>query len=109
MRRALAEYSVGGIKTTLPFFREVMRDPEFLAGRLDTGFIPRFKERRAAASVSNADEQHEAEETERRDIALVAAALAYAESEQRGSAQQVQAPPSRWKIAGRVALHQSRI
>jgi acetyl-CoA carboxylase biotin carboxylase subunit len=108
MRRALAEYAVGGIKTTLPFFREVMRDPEFVAGRLDTGFIPRFKERRAAARVSSADE-HEAEETERRDIALVAAALAYAESEQRGSQQQVQAPPSRWKIAGRVALHQSGI
>src|SRR5205085_2800064 len=39
MRRALSEYAVGGIKTTLPFFREVMRDPEFVAGQLDTGFI----------------------------------------------------------------------
>src|SRR5919112_1290634 len=50
MRRALSEYAVGGIKTTLPFFREVMRDEEFVAGRLDTVFIPRFNERRAAAS-----------------------------------------------------------
>jgi acetyl-CoA carboxylase biotin carboxylase subunit len=108
MRRALDEYAVGGIKTTLPFFREVMRDPEFVAGRLDTGFIPRFKERRAAALASSADEPTP-EETERRDIALVAAALAYAESEQRGSQQQTQAPPSRWKIAGRLALHQAGI
>ncbi len=46
LRRALDEYAVGGIKTTLPFFREVIRDEEFIAGRLDTGFITRFNERR---------------------------------------------------------------
>src|SRR6266404_6772380 len=37
MRRALDEYAVGGIKTTLPFFREIVRDEEFIAGHLDTG------------------------------------------------------------------------
>src|SRR5262249_47220950 len=41
LRRALDEYAVGGIKTTLPFFREIVRDEEFIAGQLDTGFIPR--------------------------------------------------------------------
>src|SRR5437660_9637238 len=56
MRRALAEYAVGGIRTTLPFFREVMRDAEFIAGRLDTGFISRFNERRRAAEDSHPDE-----------------------------------------------------
>jgi acetyl-CoA carboxylase biotin carboxylase subunit len=50
LRRALDEYMVGGIKTTLPFFREIVRDAEFIEGRLDTGFIPRFFERRAAAA-----------------------------------------------------------
>ena len=29
LRRALDEYEVGGIKTTLPFFREIVRDDEF--------------------------------------------------------------------------------
>jgi acetyl-CoA carboxylase biotin carboxylase subunit len=116
MRRALSEYEVGGIKTTLPFFREVMRDEEFVAGRLDTGFIPRFNERRASkAQASGVDEsgltEASAEETARRDIALVAAALAYAEAprDNDNRAQTSQAPPSRWKAAGRVALHQSRI
>jgi acetyl-CoA carboxylase biotin carboxylase subunit len=124
MRRALAEYAVGGIKTTLPFFREVMRDEEFVAGRLDTGFIPRFNERRAAAAgraakasrgeASNVDEtsvdEANAEETARRDIATIAAALAYAEPARDNSQTQThQAPPSRWKTAGRAALHQSRI
>src|SRR5437868_4752178 len=46
LRRALDEYTVGGIKTTLPFFREIVRDEEFIAAHLDTGFIPRFNERR---------------------------------------------------------------
>src|SRR6266704_227625 len=46
MRRALDEYAVGGIKTTLPFFREIIRDEEFITAHLDTGFIPRFNERR---------------------------------------------------------------
>src|SRR5215203_463705 len=66
MRRALGEYMVGGIKTTLPFFREVMRDAEFVAGRLDTSFISRFNERRAAAAASN-DAPSSDEETARRD------------------------------------------
>src|SRR5215213_3562614 len=30
LRRALREYEVGGIKTTLPFFREVVEDEEFI-------------------------------------------------------------------------------
>ena len=50
LRRALDEYEVSGITTTLPFFREIVRDEEFIAGKLDTGFIARFNERRAAAT-----------------------------------------------------------
>src|SRR6185437_3642625 len=45
LRRALDEYAVGGIKTTLPFFRDIVRDEEFIQAKLDTGFIPRFYER----------------------------------------------------------------
>ncbi|MEQ1604871.1 MAG: acetyl-CoA carboxylase biotin carboxylase subunit [Pyrinomonadaceae bacterium] len=95
MRRALMEYEVGGIKTTLPFFREIMNDQEFIDGKLDTGFIPRFFERRADAVA------HETT----RDIAIVAAALAYARKstavtipggDERGK-------PSRWVMAGRAA------
>ena len=49
LRRALDEYEVGGIKTTLPFFREIVRDQEFKSAQLDTGFISRFNQRRAEA------------------------------------------------------------
>src|SRR5204862_5927324 len=54
MRRALAEYEIGGIKTTLPFFREIIDDDEFIAGKLDTGFISRFKERKETRDPDDA-------------------------------------------------------
>ena len=39
MRRALAEYRIGGIKTTLPFFTWLLAQPEFLAGRFHTTYL----------------------------------------------------------------------
>ena len=41
MRRALAEYEVRGIRTTIPFFRWILEDEDFQAGRFDTTFIDR--------------------------------------------------------------------
>jgi acetyl-CoA carboxylase biotin carboxylase subunit len=38
-RRALGEYVVGGIKTTLPFFTWLLDQPEFAAGRFHTTFL----------------------------------------------------------------------
>src|SRR5204862_7277171 len=38
MRRALMEYRVDGIQTTIPFFSLIMQQPDFVAGNLDTGF-----------------------------------------------------------------------
>ena len=98
MRRALDEYTVGGIKTTLPFFREVVRDEEFIAAKLDTGFIPRFFARRAAATSPEVD-------ATRRDMAVIAAALAYTETNAQATPAQTANGESRWKTAGRLALH----
>jgi acetyl-CoA carboxylase biotin carboxylase subunit len=46
MIRALREYDVGGIRTNLGFFRQILEDAEFRAGHLHTGFIDEFFERR---------------------------------------------------------------
>jgi acetyl-CoA carboxylase biotin carboxylase subunit len=91
MRRALQEYEIGGIKTTLPFFREVMEDAEFVEGRLDTGYIQRFNERRKTT---------EPDETTL-DIAAVAAALRYSRAKARVQAANGQPDESRWARAGR--------
>jgi acetyl-CoA carboxylase, biotin carboxylase subunit len=48
MRRAVEEYRVLGIKTTLPFFERVLLDPEFCAGDFDTGYVARFQGKPAA-------------------------------------------------------------
>lgn len=57
MERALAETVITGLPTTLPFLREVIADPAFREGDVDTGFIPRFLERHPA--VLSADDQVE--------------------------------------------------
>jgi len=43
MRRAVREYKVLGIKTTLPFFERLLRHPDFVAGELDTGLVARLE------------------------------------------------------------------
>jgi len=39
MRRALDEYKILGLKTTLPFLDRVLHHPSFEAGDFDTGFV----------------------------------------------------------------------
>ena len=91
LRRALDEYEVSGITTTLPLFREIVRDEEFVSGHLDTGFISRFNERRAP-------KDSEASGHVERDLVAIAAALSYALRQQRRSMQTgAQVPQSRWK------------
>jgi acetyl-CoA carboxylase biotin carboxylase subunit len=41
-RLALDEFQVEGIKTTLEFHREAVRDPRFVSGEYDTTFIERY-------------------------------------------------------------------
>ena len=50
MLRALTEMRVEGIRTTIPFHLEVLRDPTFRSGRYSTSFVEHFMERRAQAS-----------------------------------------------------------
>jgi biotin carboxylase len=41
MSRALAEYSIGPVKTTIPLLSEILRHSDFLEGKTDTGFLER--------------------------------------------------------------------
>ena len=42
MRRALGEYLIAGIKTTIPFHNAIMRNADFRNGNYDTGFVDRI-------------------------------------------------------------------
>lgn len=44
MRRALYEYKITGIKTSLKFLEKIMDSADFRAGKYDTGFIEKNKE-----------------------------------------------------------------
>lgn len=41
-RRALAEFKVGGVKTTIPFHQKIVNNADFIAGNMDTGLIERM-------------------------------------------------------------------
>ncbi len=101
MRRALDEYAVGGLKTTLPFFREVIRDEEFLAAKLDTGFITRFNRRRANSANGT---RPGTDSTTKRDIAIIAAALAYRRGVAKSNERQSPQVQSKWTMSGRDSL-----
>ncbi len=99
MRRALEEYDVGGIKTTLPFFREIMDDEVFKEGALDTGFIGAFNKRKKEKRIDQTQ----------LDMAIIAAAIAFGEkkgsTKNKSAAQQT----SKWGTSGRLAGHRNRI
>lgn len=42
MRRALDEFIIEGINTTIPFHQKVMRNPDFISGNFDTTFIEKI-------------------------------------------------------------------
>jgi acetyl-CoA carboxylase, biotin carboxylase subunit len=96
LRRALDEYAVGGIKTTLPFFREIVRDQEFIEGRLDTGFITRFNERRKECGLAQASSPQQ-------DMAIIAASLSYQRGISMARTNHHPREDSKWKLAGRAA------
>ncbi|NTU96200.1 MAG: acetyl-CoA carboxylase biotin carboxylase subunit [Chlorobiaceae bacterium] len=43
MSRALDEFIVVGVKTTIPFHKQVMHSPVFQGGQFDTGFLESFR------------------------------------------------------------------
>jgi acetyl-CoA carboxylase biotin carboxylase subunit len=67
LRRAIDEYFVGGIQTNVPLFRRILRDPDFITGNIDTGYLDRL----LAAGATKAKDSPAALE----DAAAIAAAI----------------------------------
>jgi acetyl-CoA carboxylase biotin carboxylase subunit len=97
MLRALQEYRVDGIRTTIPFFTFLINHPDFRAANFDTGFIDR---------VMPELELDRPADDATRDAALIAAAIAAFEN-----AQKVRLPEetaSRWRQAARIEATRGR-
>ena len=98
-KRALEEYRVDGISTTLPFFQKVLQDPQFLSGEMDVGYIDRNWG--ASAGFAGASPRAVSIEVERDRAALIAAAVAaYRSADRKGRRKAVSTKPSIWRRAG---------
>ncbi len=57
MLRAIQDYTITGVETTLPFCSFVLKHEAFVSGKFDTGFIPKyFKPEYLSKSNSNEEE-----------------------------------------------------
>ncbi|MGE5647300.1 MAG: acetyl/propionyl/methylcrotonyl-CoA carboxylase subunit alpha [Acidobacteriota bacterium] len=93
MLRALDEYAVDGIKTTIGFYRQVLAGEAYRNAELHTGFIDEFLERNGAPG-GGLDAEAEA----------VAALVAAVHAKKHGAAPAATQAQSRWLAAGRQRL-----
>ena len=92
MTRALSEYKIVGVRTTIPVLERIIAHPDFHAGRLSTQFLERVLPELTAAEGKHAT------------IAVIAAVLT--EYERLGHTTLPAAPssaPSGWRLATRSA------
>jgi acetyl/propionyl-CoA carboxylase alpha subunit len=95
LMRALQEYQVLGIATTIPFFQWLIREPAFIEGRFDTTFVDQVLMQRESAFAQLPDGAEE--------VAAIAAALhtlLRAGANRVGTAATAPAPGN-WKAAAR--------
>lgn len=98
LARALNEYTVEGIRTSLPFFRALVRNEEFRRAEFDTGFI----DRNLAALMKSASASDE-NDTTQSDMAAIAAILHARASTVQPAVASANQTESRWKLQGRLA------
>ena len=97
MKRALHEYQIYGIKTTIPFFKRILQHPNFIRGDYNTHFI---------ASLENVTGDHDKED---KTVALIAAGIkSYKESQAVLSSNKIK-QGSNWKIQGRLINFSNRL
>jgi acetyl-CoA carboxylase biotin carboxylase subunit len=96
MARALREYQVLGIRTTIPFFQWLLQQPEYHQGRYDTTYLDRLLEERRGGSFTELDAASER-------LATMAAALdAYLRASDEGARSTTQPGGSLWLRAARA-------
>jgi acetyl-CoA carboxylase biotin carboxylase subunit len=88
MGRALAEYRIVGVRTTIPILERIIAHPDFRAGRLSTGFLDRVMPALGPA------------EGRLGSIAVIAAVLARYEALGHGNLESSPRSPWRWGPQG---------
>lgn len=94
MKRALHEYKITGIKTSIPFLQRIMENTDFILGQYDTGFIENNRDTLFNIKVCNLSCQ---------DVSIMVAYVDYLKRREKQPALSTIAPAeSAWKKAGRV-------
>jgi acetyl-CoA carboxylase biotin carboxylase subunit len=97
MARALREYKILGIQTTIPFHQRVLHNKTFLAGNYDTTFIDTRFDREDLHRRKNSEPA----------VAIIAAALKRFEAEKEAAARATTLPlvgESLWKHFGKLQM-----
>src|SRR5262249_30990575 len=95
MRRALQEYQIAGIKTTIPFFTWLLEQPAFVEGRFDTTSLDELLQDRNGRPFAEASRSIE-------EVAAIAAALQSVLSPAALDASLTEQTVSRWKAQARA-------
>ena len=95
LRRVLGEYRVAGVRTTLPFFRWLVGQPEFSAGDFDTTYLDGLLTSRKGQSFVEPTDQ------DCRDAALVAAISVWFRAHQAAGTPVASGQTSGWRRASR--------
>jgi acetyl-CoA carboxylase biotin carboxylase subunit len=94
LRRALGEYRVVGVTTSVPFFQWLVDEPAFLEARFETTYLDRvLAERRGRPFVTPSD-------ADERDAAVAVALAAWNRTQTAESASQDSA--GHWRRAARI-------
>jgi len=100
LRRAIDEFLIAGIRTTLPFHKALLVDPDFVAGHLDIAFVDSALPRLTGAASGPGPDA---------EVAAIAAAVRATEEADRAARQVPAAGPGPWALAGRRAQMETRI
>ncbi|MCJ7582093.1 MAG: acetyl-CoA carboxylase biotin carboxylase subunit, partial [Candidatus Aminicenantes bacterium] len=96
MKRALSEYQIYGIKTTIPFFKRILHHPDFISGDYNTHFI------------ANLEDVKEDQDPEEKTVALIAAGIKSFQENQAGLFSNKLRQRSNWKFQGRLSNFSNR-
>ena len=96
LRRALGEYRVVGVKTTLPFFRWLLRQPEYEAGRFHTAYLDGVLADRGGEPFVAATDQDEL------DATVAMAIAAWRKAHRAAAAAPAAAGGGAWRRAART-------
>ena len=97
MARALREYKILGIKTTIPFHQRVLKNAAFLEGKYDTTFIDTRFDKEDLKRRQNTDPT----------VAVIAAAVRHYEREKEAASRATTLPvvgESLWKYYGKLQM-----